>query len=87
MGVIMASYFPLKKGIALFGDRAEKATTEELQAIHDMDTYEPLNASKLTREEKRDAVESSLFITEKRKGKLKADNALWVTSSANSMDM
>ena len=52
MGVILAQHFPLKKGIALFGDKAEQATTEELQAIHDMGTYGPLDASKLTRDEK-----------------------------------
>ena len=50
MGVIMAYHFPLKKKIVLFGDKAEKATTEELQAIHDMRMYRPLDASKLTRE-------------------------------------
>ena len=64
MGVILAQHFSLKKGIALFGNKAEQATTAELQAIHDMGTYEPLDASKLTRDEKRDALESLLFITE-----------------------
>ena len=62
----MASHFFLKKGIALFGDKAEKATTEELQDIHDMGTHEPLDASKLTREGKSDTLESLLFITEKK---------------------
>ena len=37
-----------------------------------MGTYEPLDASKLTREEKRDALESLLFITEKGGGKIKS---------------
>ena len=41
MWVILALHFSLKKGIELFGDRAEKATTKELQTIHDMSTYEP----------------------------------------------
>ena len=72
MGVILAQHFSLKKGIPLFGDKAEQATTEELQAIHDMGTYEPLDASKLTRDEKRDALESLLFITEKRDGRIKS---------------
>ena len=49
--------------------------------------YEPLDASKLTREEKHDALESLLFITEKRMGELKAENGLWETSNAHSMDM
>ena len=65
----MASHFSLKKGIALFGDKAEKATTKELQAIHIMCAYEPLDASKLTRQERRDALESLLFITEKKDGR------------------
>ena len=66
MRVILAQHFSLKKGIALFGDKAEQATTAALQAIHDIGTYEPLDASKLTRDEKRDALESLLFITEKK---------------------
>ena len=36
-----------------------------------MGTHEPLDASKLTRDEKRDALESLLFITEKRNGLIK----------------
>ena len=63
MGVIMAEHFSLKKGIKLFGNRAEEATTKELQAIHNMSTYEPLDASKLTRDDKREALESLLFVT------------------------
>ena len=55
-------FVSVKKGIALFGNKAEKTTTEELQAIHDMGTYEPLDESKLTRDEKRNALESLLFI-------------------------
>ena len=72
MGVILARHFSLKKGIALFGNKAEQTTTAELQAIHDMGTYEPLDTSKLTRDEKRDALESLLFITEKRDGRFKS---------------
>ena len=37
-----------------------------------MGTYKPLDASKLTRDEKRDALESLLFITEKRDGRIKS---------------
>ena len=37
-----------------------------------MGTYEPLDVSKLTRDEKRDALESLLFITEKRDGWIKS---------------
>ena len=68
----MAEHFSLKKGIWLFGDKAEDATTTELRTIHDMCTYEPLDAFKLIRDEKRDALESLLFITEKRGGRVKS---------------
>ena len=36
-----------------------------------MGTYEPIDASKLTRDEKRNALESLLFITKKRDGRVK----------------
>ena len=78
MGVIMAEHFPLKKGIALFGDKAEQATTEELQAIHDMGAYGPLDASKLTRDEKHDALESLFFIPGKRDGRMKSSKCAMV---------
>ena len=71
MGVVMSEHFSLKKGIRLFGDKAKEATTKEVQAIHDMGTYELLDASELTRDKKRDALESLLFITEKRDGQAK----------------
>ena len=37
-----------------------------------MGTYEPLDASKITREEKHDALESLSFVTEKRDGRIKS---------------
>ena len=37
-----------------------------------MGTYEPLGVSNLTREGKRDALESLLFITEKKDGRIKS---------------
>ena len=86
MGVILAQHFPLKKGIALFGDKAEQATTEELQAIHDMGTYEPLDASKLTRDEKRHALESLLFIPGKGMVESRVENALWVINNVRTKD-
>ena len=56
MGIILALYLSLKKGIELFGDRSEEATTKELQAIHDMVTYKPQDASKLSKKETCDAM-------------------------------
>ena len=55
-----------KKGINIFDYRAETAVMEELQKIHDMNTYEPMDASNLTYQERKYALASFIFITEKR---------------------
>ena len=62
----------MKKGLELFGERGDKAVTKELQKIYDMNTYEPIDASKLSYQEIKDALYSMLFITEKRDGDVKA---------------
>ena len=37
--LIMFHQYTLKKGLELYGDKAEKATVKEFTQIHDMDTY------------------------------------------------
>jgi len=71
-GLIMAHQYSFKKGMELYGDRAEKATIKELKQIHEMDTYTPMDAKKLSREEKNKALSAMLFLTQKRCGKVKA---------------
>ena len=51
LGVILVQQYNLKKGLELFGDRAEAATTKELQQIHDFGTYVPQDAKELSRAE------------------------------------
>ena len=72
LGVIMVNQFNLKRGLELFGDKAEIATVSELKQIHDMGTYVPLEASELTKEQKAKALSALMFIVEKRDGKVKA---------------
>ena len=45
---------------------------KELTNIHKLDTYEPIMASDLSWEENKNALESLIFITEKRNGDIKA---------------
>ena len=71
-GLIMIHQYTLNKGLELYGDKAEKATVKEFTQIQDMDTYTPMDASKLTREQKTKALSSLLFLTEKRDGRIKA---------------
>ena len=71
LGVILVQQFNLKKGLQLFGGRAEEATTKELQQIHDFGTYIPQEAKNLSREERSKALSALMFIVEKRNGVVK----------------
>ena len=53
LGLVMVQQYSIKKGVELFGERAEAATLKELTQLHDMDTYVPLFAGDLTKEEKK----------------------------------
>ena len=68
----MASHYSLKKGVEIFSKPSSKATTVELSKIHTMGTYEPMDSKNLTKNQKQQALNSLLFITEKRDGRIKA---------------
>ena len=72
VGLIMAQQYTLKKGLELFGEKAEEAAIKELQQIHDMDTYTPMDPKTLSFEEKKKALSALFFLTEKRNGDIKA---------------
>ena len=63
IGVVLVEQYNMKKGLELFGDRGEKEVTKELQNIHDMNTYKPMDASMLSYQDRKDALDSVLFIT------------------------
>ena len=50
----------------MFGERAEEATTKELQQIHDFGTYIPQDAKLLSREERSKDLSALMFIVENR---------------------
>ena len=68
---IMAYQYSMKKGIGLFGKRAEKASLKELKHTHDKDTYTLMDPNKLTKEQKRKALSILFFLTEKRDDRIK----------------
>ena len=72
LGVILVQQYNLKKRLELFGDRAEVATTKELQQIHDFGIYVPQDARLLSRAEQLKALLALMFIVEKRNGDIKA---------------
>ena len=85
LGVIMAQQYSLRKGIELFGKRAEVAAVDELSQIHHMATYTPMDHTKLTPEQKRKALSALFFLTEKQDGKMKGRNVA-VGSKQRSFD-
>ena len=60
-----------RKGIEMFGKRAEDALVKEFRQFQELDVFEALDAFKLTDEEKRDALRAISVIKEKRCGKIK----------------
>ena len=49
---------------------AEQATEKELVQIHNLDALQLLDPNKLTEEEKKGAIASLIFMTEKRDGRI-----------------
>ena len=72
VGVIFAQHFSLKKGLELFGEKADVAVHKELTQIHKMDTCELIYKADLTFEDRKKALASLMFITEKRNRDIKA---------------
>ena len=62
----------MKKGITNFGDMSETAVMKYLHKIHYISTYEPMDASKLTYQERKDALDLLIFIKEKINGYIKS---------------
>ena len=70
MGIIMTQY-SLNKGLKEFGDRGEEAVVKELSSLKDMDTFFPMDAETLTKEQRAKAISSLMFLKEKRDGTIK----------------
>ena len=47
LGMIMVQQFSLHAGIKQFGDEATESVSKELQQIHNMGTYEPVDPDKM----------------------------------------
>ena len=64
MGYLMTQY-NLKPGLRKFGNRGEAAVVKELTQLHIMDMWTPMEASKLSREQRMLALLLLLFLKEK----------------------
>jgi hypothetical protein len=61
-----SSFLSLKKGIEKFGEQGIKAVHKEMKQIHDGVVFEPISTEKMTILERKRAMESLTFLTEKR---------------------
>ena len=72
MEVVMAQQYSIKKTKEVFGDKTNAAVLRELTQINNFETYVLIKARDLSWEEKKKALESLIFVTEKIKGDIKA---------------
>ena len=62
----------MKNGLKRFGSRGDSAVTKELSQLHTLNCFRPRDPHTLTREDRRNALTSLMFLTEKRTGEVKA---------------
>jgi len=62
----------LNKGLKKFKQAGYEAAKGEMQQLHERDCWSPINVNTLTPTERKKALESLIFLVEKRSGKIKA---------------
>ena len=63
--------YGLGKGIQKFGMKGKEAAISEMKQLHDRVVFTPIDVSQLTQKEKDEAMESLMFLVEKRDGRVK----------------
>jgi hypothetical protein len=64
--------YSLNKGIKKFGQRGHAVAEKEMRQLHDRDCFHPIDVNSLNPQEQKRALESLLFLIEKRDGSIKA---------------
>jgi hypothetical protein len=64
--------YSLKKGLEKFKDKGYKAARGEMEQLHDRKCWQPIKPSDLQGSERKKALESLIFLVEKKSGKVKA---------------
>ena len=72
VGKQFVTTYSLKKGIQKFGQRGRAAALKEVKQLHDRSCFRPIHKSTLNSTEKGRALESLIFLVEKRDGTIKA---------------
>jgi hypothetical protein len=64
--------YSLKKGIQQFGERGRQSALKEMKQLHERRCFQPVQKESLTSTERKRALESLIFLTEKKDGSIKA---------------
>jgi hypothetical protein len=64
--------YSLKQGIKKFGEKGVAAANKELRQLHDRVVFEPISIDEMTQLERKRAMESLIFLNEKRDGTIKS---------------
>lgn len=64
--------YSLKAGLKLFASCGQEAVTKELTLFHTLKCFKPMDPTKLSRDDHRNALTSLMFLTEKCLGEIKA---------------
>ena len=65
VGLVLVQMYSLRKSTELFDEKAEQTTMSQ---IDDFETYQPLHKHELSKQDRKDALESTVKVTEKRAG-------------------
>jgi len=63
--------YSLAKGIKKFGERGHEAAVSKVKQIHDCVVFRPISVEELTKLKRKRAMESLIFLNEKRDGRIK----------------
>ena len=64
--------YNLRKGILKYKDKGKNAVNKELSQLHNRNDFKPIHESQLIEIEKKKAINSLIFLTEKKDGTIKA---------------
>ena len=70
--ISMVQTYSLKAGIKKFGQKGKDSALVEMKQLHDRSVFCPRDPRQLTDQQRQRALESLIFITEKRDGRIKA---------------
>ena len=70
--ISMVQTYSLKAGIRKFGQKGKEAALTEMEQLHKRSVFKPVDPLKLTPLQRKRALESLIFLTEKRDGRIKA---------------